>query len=418
MKTKRTFLDNFDNQVFAKCNKLMLFTAIFLLGIGIIAVLSADNSQLSLASKGIKQMFWVCVGVFATAFFAFFDYKKLAAEKPLKIILLILIAMLVTLAICSIINKVGNFGLDGNGKRLNYVLNTGLFEIRRINSAYRWFDFKFFNIQPSIVIKIVLIIFTAFKLSQPSTKEKKTIKIPKKNKNNSDNSFDNFKSFCREYKDEIIFGAIITITLVSIAFQPSNTVVFSIFTILLAMFMLKNAKFVGFAVILVLFAVIAWNTSSYFSKRLGGDNFQSEQAVLAISTGGLKGYGLGQGEHKYGRLPEPENDFVFAIIAQETGFIGSILFLIAYAIFITTGFLTAIKTQDDFGKYLAFGITANYAFFFLMHFAVNLGFLNTGASLPFVSYGGTAIVVDMAMLGILLNISASSSSKKYERIRQ
>jgi cell division protein FtsW len=187
------------------------------------------------------------------------------------------------------------------------------------------------------------------------------------------------------------------------------------------MFAFKNAKFVTKILPLFLFAavflfVLVWNINPNFRDRImqGGDNYQSRQAILAIGSGGILGLGIGNGEAKYNRLPEIENDYIFAIIAEETGFVGAIIFLGIYIWFIITGFKIAILAEDGFMKLTAFGLTINYAFSFLFHLFVNLGFVSTGASLPFVSYGGTAIIADAIALGILLNISSSS---RYERIR-
>jgi len=393
----------------AKCNKLILLTAILLLSFGLIAVFSADYSQ----SLFVKQIIFVSFGSVICAIFTLLNYKVLASKKMLITFLILFIIMLTVLAFCAI-----------TGQNLDF----GIFKIRKINSAYRWFDFGKFNFQPSVFVKVVLILFVALKLSQTTNSEKKITKTHKKYKKKSVNLlkkvWEIFIDFLKKNKEILIFSAII---IICIKFQPSNTIIFSILVILFAMFALKDTKFAWSAVFLILFFVLAWHTSPYFSKRFGGNNFQSEQAVLAISTGGWAGYenkglpgsGLGQGEHKYpGRLPEVENDFIFSIIAQETGFLISLAFLLTYAVFITAGFLTALNTQDEFGKFTAFGITTSYAFSFLMHFAVNLGFVNTGSSLPFVSYGGTAMIADMIMLGILLNISAGNYvNKKYERIR-
>ena len=406
----------FINDALVKCNRLMLLTAIFLLGIGVIAVFSADYSPITFSSKGVKQFIWVFFGTLFALFFTLFNYKKLNAETPLKVLLIIFTAMLVFLAGCSLVHYFGN----------EVRLGTSSFGVRRINGAYRWFSFPGFNFQPSIFIKFVLILFIAAKLSKITEKKSK-----KANGKSSKKESPNFSSALRENVEkhkEVLEISIFTIIIFAlVGAQPSASVAISILVVAFAMLAAKNAKFfVGrnffiIAAILLSFLFAAWHGLPHFQNRImkGGDNFQSEQAILAISSGGWTGLGLGQGEHKYpGRLPEVENDFIFSLIAQETGFLGSIIFLGIYIAFIAAGFCTALNAQDNFGKFTAFGITTNYAFSFLAHLFVNLGFINTGASLPFVSYGGTAIIADGVMLGILLNISATGtiSAAKQERI--
>ena len=408
----------FMNDAIAKSNKALITTALLLLGIGVIAVFSADISRISLSSKGVKQVIWASGGVFVALIFTLINYRKLNLEKPLRICLLIFTAMLVFLAGCSFLHSLGIDVRIGNSS----------FGVRRINGAYRWFSLGYFNFQPSVFVKVFLILFIAAKLSKISAVKSKfntKVKAKKIEKNKDDDS--NFSSLIQEkiekHKEilEVLLFSMIITTLV--LFQPSTSVAASILVVAFAMLAMKNAKFfmgknfIVVALVLAAIGFVAWNGFPHIRNRImkGGDNFQSEQAVLAISSGGLTGLGIGHGEHKYpGRLPEVENDFIFSLIAQETGFIGSFIFLAIYIVFIFAGFYTALRTQDDFGKFAAFGITANYAFSFLAHLFVNLGFINTGASLPFVSYGGTAIFADATMLGILLNISA----EKCERSKQ
>jgi cell division protein FtsW len=291
------------------------------------------------------------------------------------------------------------------------------FGIWRINGAYRWIILGPVNFQPSVFLKVVLIILTALKLSQiPDEEGKKRAKFYRR-RGETVEIVSTFRDSISKNKEIIIF-ALAAVVLVLV--QPSNSVAASIFLALLAMFALKYSRFINKILPPVLFAAAVlffcvWNINSNFRDRItkGGDNYQSRQALLAIGSGGILGLGIGNGEAKYNRLPEIENDYIFSIIAEETGFVGAIIFLGIYVCFIFTGFKTAISAQDKFCKLTAFGITSNYALSFMFHLFVNLGFVSTGASLPFVSYGGTAIIADAISLGILLNIS----SLRYERIR-
>jgi cell division protein FtsW len=399
-----------------KCDKIMLSCAFFLFMTGIVFVFAADSSDILSRGKGVMQIVWSTLGLTVAAFFLLIDYKRLANEKVLTFILTVLTVMLGILASCSIINYFGHeVRIENSG-----------FGIRRINGAYRWIDMKIFNFQPSIFAKVFLILFIAAVLSKiPENKNKKNKKeqFPEKNKFAARNKKEQpehtsiLKKAYNHYK-HLWFSLLI---FVLVLIQPSTSVAFSIVFVALSILMLKNSRhifgrnFFIIVTVLLVAGVVAWNAFPHIRTRIskGGDNFQSRQAVLTIGSGGWGGLWLGRSEAKYARLPEIENDYIFSLIAEETGFIGAFIFIGIYVLFVTRGFFTAIRAENNFGRLLAFGITVNYALAFLIHLFVNLGFVSTGASLPFVSYGGTAIIADSIMLGILLNISGL----RYERFR-
>ncbi|MDO5783474.1 MAG: FtsW/RodA/SpoVE family cell cycle protein [Eubacteriales bacterium] len=137
-----------------------------------------------------------------------------------------------------------------------------------------------------------------------------------------------------------------------------------------------------------------------------GKGWQAVQSLIAIGSGGTFGLGLGQSRQKFLYLPEPMNDFIFSVICEELGFIGASLILILFAYLVYRGFSIARRAADRFGCLLATGITMQFAFQILLNLAVVSGlFPVTGASLPLFSYGGTALVMQLVEIGILLNIS-------------
>lgn len=141
-----------------------------------------------------------------------------------------------------------------------------------------------------------------------------------------------------------------------------------------------------------------------------GDGWQVIQGLYAIGSGGLFGVGLGQSKQKYLYIPEPHNDFIFAIIAEELGFIGCLVVIALFAVFIWRGILTAMKVPDTFGSLLAVGITSLVGIQAIINIAVVTSSMPaTGMSLPFFSYGGTALVILLCSMGILLNISRAGS---------
>lgn len=137
-----------------------------------------------------------------------------------------------------------------------------------------------------------------------------------------------------------------------------------------------------------------------------GSGFQIIQSLYAIGPGGLLGLGFGNSIQKHFYLPEPQTDFIFAIISEEFGFMGILFVSSVFLLIIYRGFRIAINCQNKFGKYLAFGITFQLAFQCLLNLMVVVGLIPvTGVTLPFLSYGGSSLLITMFSMSILLNIS-------------
>lgn len=140
-----------------------------------------------------------------------------------------------------------------------------------------------------------------------------------------------------------------------------------------------------------------------------GTSYQTVQGLYAIGSGGLFGVGLGESTQKYLYIPEAHNDFIFAILAEELGFIGCAIVLALFTVLIVRGVLIAIRAKDSFGSLIAIGITALIAIQVILNIAVVTNSMpNTGISLPFLSYGGSSLVILLASMGILMNISRSA----------
>ena len=140
--------------------------------------------------------------------------------------------------------------------------------------------------------------------------------------------------------------------------------------------------------------------------NMQGEGWQGAMSQIAIGSGGLLGRGLGKGMQKHLYLPEPQNDFIFSSWCEEMGLIGALLVVLLFAYLIFRGFRIARAAPDKFSCLLATGITAKLAIQTLMNLFVITGIIPvTGASLPFFSYGGTALLMQMGEMGILLNIS-------------
>lgn len=144
-----------------------------------------------------------------------------------------------------------------------------------------------------------------------------------------------------------------------------------------------------------------------------GNGYQAIQSLYAVGSGGLFGLGLGMGVQKLGFIPEPHNDIIFAVIAEELGLVGATGIIIAFTILVVRGLIIGIQARDLFGMLVATGISSMIGVQVLFNVAVNTNTIpTTGMQLPFISYGGTALVVALASMGIVLNISRSSKVRK------
>lgn len=140
-----------------------------------------------------------------------------------------------------------------------------------------------------------------------------------------------------------------------------------------------------------------------------GSGFQIIQSLYAISPASLFGYGLFQSKQKYFYLPEPGNDFIFAIIVEELGIVGGILLIFLFGLLIYLGYKLAKSTKDKFASYLVFGFTSLLMIQVFINIAVVIGLIPvTGVTLPFVSYGGSSLVISMFMMGIIFNVMSTS----------
>ncbi|MBO5852809.1 MAG: cell division protein FtsW [Clostridia bacterium] len=144
-----------------------------------------------------------------------------------------------------------------------------------------------------------------------------------------------------------------------------------------------------------------------------GKGYQTIQSLLAIGSGGLLGRGIGQSRQKYLWVPEPHNDFIFSIVCEELGLIGAMVIIVLFCALVWRGFTIAMRAKDRFGTLMAIGLTFQVGLQAILNILVVTNTIpNTGISLPFFSYGGTALVILLAEMGIVLSISRTSNVKK------
>ena len=146
-----------------------------------------------------------------------------------------------------------------------------------------------------------------------------------------------------------------------------------------------------------------------------GDGFQPIQSMTSIGSGGLLGVGLGNSRQKYAFLPEEHNDYIFAIVCEELGMVGACVIIALFALLIIRGFWLAIRARDRFGSLLVVGVTVQIALQAFLNIGVVTNFLPpTGISLPFFSYGGTALAIQLAEMGMVLSVSRQIAAPRAE----
>lgn len=266
--------------------------------------------------------------------------------------------------------------------------------------AKRWIDIGPINLQPSEVAKLALIVFFAYSMEKDGRK------------------MNSFKTGIVKY------SALLGVYVLLIALEKHISGIILIGTIAIAMILCGGAnrrQFIALGVIAFAAAAgfIFWqyNTpGSYVQVRINawlhpfddllGDSWQTANSLIAIGSGGLFGLGLGNSRQKYLYLPETKNDFVFPIVCEEIGFVGALAIIIVFFLLVVEGFSIAVRCKDRFGMLLAVGITTQIGIQTVLNLAVVSNLIpNTGISLPFFSYGGTALIMQLVEMGIMLNIS-------------
>ena len=177
---------------------------------------------------------------------------------------------------------------------------------------------------------------------------------------------------------------------------------------------------VGAALYLAIFPYAAARLESWrdpFSDP-SDSGLQLVQSLYAIGSGGLMGLGFGKSRQKYLYLPEEHNDYIFAIVCEELGFIGAVVIILLFVLLIVRGFLIAQRARDRFGTLVAAGLSTLLALQVFFNIGVVTNFLpSTGISLPFFSYGGTALMMQLGEMGIILNISRNTK-RNLQQVRE
>ncbi|MCL5992148.1 MAG: FtsW/RodA/SpoVE family cell cycle protein [Bacteroidetes bacterium] len=276
-----------------------------------------------------------------------------------------------------------------------------LFGGEEVKGASRWVNLGFFRFQPSEFAKFALILH----LSVLLTKKQEYI-----------------KDFKEGMLPLLIWSGIVIFL---ILLQPNHSTAFIILVISISMMFIGNVNLfhlsglsvVGMA-ILTSYAIVAKYPIQRVSAFLGLSkssevvevfNYQLQQSLIALGNGGIIGLGPGQSRQSALFLPESYGDFIFSVIGEEYGFIGAAIIIIVFLIILWRGMIVAKNSPDTLGYFLTCGIIITLTIYAFVNASVNCGLLpTTGLPMPFISYGGTAVIFHCAAVGVLLNISAQA----------
>ena len=269
-----------------------------------------------------------------------------------------------------------------------------------INGASRWLGVGPLGVQPSELAKIVVIVFIAAVLER------------------------RMDQISESPKALIPIGVVLAALVGLILAEPDLGTAVSLLMIAAVMLFASGISY-KYIVGLVLTGVPAFAVliaaSPYRMRRVKsflnpwvdplGDGYQMVQSMIAVGTGGVTGRGLMGGVQKLFYLPEPHNDFIYSVIAEELGLIGATVVLACFCVITWRGLRTALRAPDRFGAFLAIGLTTMVAFQAFFNISVVLGLVPPkGIPLPFVSYGGSSLLINLVGMGILLNVSQHASS--------
>ena len=372
--------ENIQSVIISSPDKTLWIVVLFLVIIGFLAIFSATAPKCldeggNPAQFLIKQFICFVIGFFGLRFFMNYDYKKLADWN---------IVLMTTIIISLFLVDFTSLGV-------------------MVNGAKRWINIAGFQLQPSEFAKpvVVLLLASAFK--------------------HDANLFD---------KDKWAWAFIPILIMVGLIFiQPNLSMVILLGMTTIVMFMAAGGSMKLFlsalgAGITTIVIGLTMILKDYQLQRLKiwrhpeldplGAGYNIIQSLIAFASGGFSGVGYGGSIQKLSYLPECHTDFIFAIIAEELGFVGCLLVIGLFFTFMQRGFVIAARCPDMYGKLLAVGITFSISFQAFMNMSVASSFWpTTGVPLPFISYGGSSLIVSMIMVGILLNIS----KKRIKKIR-
>jgi cell division protein FtsW len=354
-------------------NSVLLVLAVAVLNVvGLVMVLSASSVQ-SLDSKGDpwwffqRQVLWTTFGAIAFVVASRFDYRRWRRFAPLLLVIA--------------------FGL------LTIVLIPGIGI--HVDGARRWLGSGQFRLQPSEIAKFALLVFCAHVLARRC---------------------DDVHDWRRALRPIVSVLAVVAVLMM---LEPDLASFMVIAVMVIAMLVVGGIRArhlatllaAGIAMVTMFSFVVPWRRARMFSFFSGGQDahaagYQVTQSLIALVRGGWTGVGLGAGRAKWHFLPAAHTDFIFAVIGEELGLLGCALVVGLFVLIAVIGIRTATRAPDRFGTVLAVGATAWIVGQAILNLGAVVGVLPvTGVPLPFVSFGGTALVSTMVAAGVLVNVA-------------
>jgi cell division protein FtsW len=357
-------------------SRLLVLVTLGLVAFGLVMVYSATSAPATLArtdpmSYLKKQAAYALIGVVLMMLAARFDYRRLRLLAPT----LVVSALFLCLAVL--------------------VIGT------RVNGARRWIAFGPATFQPSELAKLALAVWAAAYLAKrPAPRTLKELARP--------------------------FGLLVGLFCLLVLAEPDLGTAIAIVVILAAVLLISGTPTrtlsLGTGLVVTVGLMAIWlepyRRARVFSflnpwQDAQGAGFQTVQALIAMGSGGVFGVGLGQGVTKINYLPEAHTDMIMAVIGEELGLIGVTAVIAAFAVFAYAGLRVALTCKDPFGKRLAVALVALVCGQAVINLAAVLGLAPlTGIPLPFISYGGSSLVVALLSVGILLNIAGNDAAQR------
>jgi cell division protein FtsW len=262
--------------------------------------------------------------------------------------------------------------------------------------AVRWLQIGSFQFQPSELARLALVIYMAYSMSKKG---------------------ELLRDFYVGFMPHVIMLGVFSALLL---IQPDFGSVVILAALTWIMLFVGGCRITHLMSVVLVLAPMAWlimTQAEYRVKRLmsfldpwqyrADEGYQIVHSLMAFGTGGITGAGLGRGYQKLFYLPEPHTDFIFSVVGEELGLIGVMVVILLYGIILMRGIRIARHARDPFGALLAMGITVTIGLQVCINMGVALGLLPTkGLTLPFLSYGGTSLLINMAAVGIMMNIGA------------
>ena len=376
-----------------------LMLVLILLGIGLVMLFSASYYTAFRDSKPpvsnnpyfyiTRQALYAAAGVAAMYVVSRINYQHFRWMAPLM-----LGVAIVLLIICYIPGL--NAPINGQRRWLKLLLVAG--------PTY----------QPSEIAKVAVVLFFAARLCKRDTEHKK--RFTKRTATGRTLNWLEKIGFL----ELVPYGLVLVVVLGLVAFERHVSGALLVAVGAAAVLLVSGISlwwFIGLGGAGVALVALMYATTGYVRKKFAlwldpwsadpqNEGFQFRQGMYSIASGGLLGRGLGESNQKYGFVPEPENDMIFSIVVEELGLVGAFLVLLLFALLILRGYWIALHARDKFGMLTVVGIVTLLAAQVFFNIGVVTGLIpNTGISLPFFSYGGTALMIQLAEMGMILSIS-------------